>query len=411
MPEENKVFDIIGIGIGPFNLGLAALCHNISDLSCLFIDQNENFNWHPGMMLEGARMQVPFYADLVTLADPQSPFSYMAYLKAKKKMFRFAIREDYFIKRSEYNNYCRWVADQQSSLQFNTKCMAIHKEGGIYKVETSKGSYLSKHIVIGIGTVPSIPSFVKTSDQIFHSSEYLKKKGALQLQDHIALIGSGQSAAEIFYDLLNCYSGKLSWFTRSSRFFPMDFSKLSLELSTPDYIHHFVSLSPGKRKEVLEQQDDLYKGINRELISAIYDRLDDLDDPRIQLYPNCELRNITGKNELEFYHTEKENIFTVKADSVTLATGYKPATPGMLRHIQHLISETRRNYNIDDNNTIFIQNAEQPTHGFNAADLSLGPYRNAVILNAILGHEHFNIENNITFQTFGIPGSPSAGGG
>ncbi|MBN8878054.1 MAG: SidA/IucD/PvdA family monooxygenase [Sphingobacteriales bacterium] len=403
MSVEKKVFDIVGIGIGPFNLGLAALCHNIPDLKCLFIDQEPEFNWHPGMMIEGTRMQVPFYADLVTLSDPQSPFSYMAYLKAKEKMFRFAIRENYFIKRSEYNDYCRWVAGQLSTLQFSTTCKSIQEEGGIYKVETNKESYLAKHIVIGIGTIPSIPSFVKTSDRIFHSSEYLLKKSNLLDTDHIAIIGSGQSAAEIFNDLLNSYPGKLTWFTRSSRFFPMDFSKLSLELSTPDYIHHFVSLSPGKRKQVLQQQDDLYKGINRELISAIYDRLDDLDDPRIQLYPNCELRELSNTDELKLYHLELKESFTVQANCIILATGYQPAKPAFLHHTQHLISEANRNYSIDENNSIFIQNAEQSTHGFNASDLSLGPYRNAVILNSILGHEHFTIESNTSFQHFGLP--------
>lgn len=402
MPEEKKVFDIIGIGIGPFNLGLAALCHSIPDLQCLFIDQNAEFTWHPGMMIEGTRMQVPYYADLVTLADPQSPFSYMAYLKARKKMFRFAIRENYFIKRSEYNDYCRWVAGQLSTLQFNTKCTAIDEEGGIYKVTTNQGDYLAKNIVIGIGTVPSVPSFIQTTEQVFHSSEYLFKKANLLQTDHIAIIGSGQSAAEIFYDLLNCYPGKLSWFTKSPRFFPMDFSKLSLELSTPDYINHFFSLSHGKRKAAFNQQDDLYKGINRELISAIYDRLDDLDDPRIQLYPNCELRELNTNNELQFYHLELKEPFRVQASRIILATGYKLAKPGFLHPIQHLISEANRNYSLDENNSIFIQNAEQSTHGFNASDLSLGPYRNAVILNTILGHENFILESNISFQRFGL---------
>ncbi|MBK7292149.1 MAG: hypothetical protein IPI78_19060 [Chitinophagaceae bacterium] len=64
--------------------------------------------------------------------------------------------------------------------------------------------------------------------------------------------------------------------------------------------------------------------------------------------------------------------------------------------------KANRNYSIVNNNSIFIQNAEQATHGFNAADLSLGPYRNAVIINSILGREEYAIEKRVTFQTFGI---------
>ena len=102
MPSK-KIYDILGIGIGPFNLGLAALCQSIPELSCLFIEQAAGFNWHPGLLLDEARLQVPFYADLVTLADPQSPFSYMAFLKAMNRMFRFAIHENYFVTRKILN--------------------------------------------------------------------------------------------------------------------------------------------------------------------------------------------------------------------------------------------------------------------------------------------------------------------
>ena len=68
--NAQRIYDIIGIGIGPFNLGLAALSAEIPELECLFIEKNDQFNWHPGMMLPSAKMQVPFYADLVTLANP-----------------------------------------------------------------------------------------------------------------------------------------------------------------------------------------------------------------------------------------------------------------------------------------------------------------------------------------------------
>ena len=40
------------------------------------------------------------------------------------------------------------------------------------------------------------------------------------------------------------------------------------------------------------------------------------------------------------------------------------------------------------------------SHGFNAADLSLGPYRNAVILNTILERQHFDIEKERGVQIF-----------
>ena len=94
-------YDILAIGIGPFNLGLAALTSTIQNLRCLFIDENKEFNWHPGLLLDNARLQVPFYADLVTLADPCNRFGYLAFLKDKQRLFRFAIQENNFIYRKD----------------------------------------------------------------------------------------------------------------------------------------------------------------------------------------------------------------------------------------------------------------------------------------------------------------------
>ena len=71
--------DVIGVGLGPFNLGLAALL-DPTDLDAVFFDDKPDFAWHPGLMLPDAEIQVPFLADLVTLADPTSPYSFLNYL-------------------------------------------------------------------------------------------------------------------------------------------------------------------------------------------------------------------------------------------------------------------------------------------------------------------------------------------
>lgn len=410
MPTE-KVYDIIGIGIGPFNLGMAALCHTIPELNCLFIDQNESFNWHPGMMLPNARLQVPWYADLVSLASPCSHFIYMNYLHENQKQFRFGIGDQSYIRRRIYNNYCRWVADQLSTLQFNTTCISIEKENQFYRVKTSKESYLTQKIILGTGTVPFIPEFgQERNEHIFHSSAYLSRKENILKQNAITIVGSGQSAAEIFHDLMQCHDGKLNWFTLASRFFPMDYSKLTLEMSTPDYIDYFYALPERKKQTIHASQDALYKGINQTLLSDIYDLLDELDSPNIHLNCNCELKKISDDLTLTFLQTEMEKTFTHKTSSLILATGYNERVPDCIKPLRPFIKldsqglyKPNRNYSIDENNSIFIQNGEQVTHGFNAADLSLGPYRNAVIINTILGYEHYKIEKNITFQTFGMP--------
>ncbi len=52
--------DIVGIGIGPFNLGLAALTAHQPKLDTEFIERRDGFNWHSGMLLPGATYRFLF---------------------------------------------------------------------------------------------------------------------------------------------------------------------------------------------------------------------------------------------------------------------------------------------------------------------------------------------------------------
>lgn len=431
MPNINKkIYDIIGIGIGPFNLGMAAMLEDLPQLSSIFFDQSPAFNWHAGMLLQNARLQVPFYADLITVVNPCSKFTFLNYLKQKQKLFRFAIQENNFPTRREYNDYCRWTFEQLDNLHFHHKVVDLHYDlsEDVYTVMVHNLSsdqlmfYHTKHIVIGVGTQPNFPPCLKNinNDTIIHSADYLFKKDVILKQSKIAIVGSGQSAAEIFYDLLNYtdHLENLSWFTRSARFYPMEYSKLSLEMTSLDYIDHFYSLSSVKKKEAIQSQDQLYKGINFSLINEIYEALYikgiDGDISSIQLHTNTELKQVNSSLDeinLQFYHSELQQYFGHQAKALILATGYSANIPSFLDSVKKQIQFTNdeqyqvnRNYSIDvAGKRIFIQNADLNSHGFTAPDLGMGPYRNATILNAILGHEHFILEKKIAFQHFGLP--------
>jgi lysine N6-hydroxylase len=197
----------------------------------------------------------------------------------------------------------------------------------------------------------------------------------------------------------------------------MDYSRFALEMTSPDYINHFFGLDADVKSRVLKTQDQLYKAINIDLIRDISETLyrQELDgiNPTVQIRPNCELVNI-GKDQhgfnLEFHHLETGRTLIQKSAGVILATGYKNFIPAFMEPIKERIGFSKsdnysvnRNYSVDDNNSVFVQNADLHSHGFNSADLGMGPYRNATILNTILGKEYFKMEANIGFQTFGIP--------
>ena len=84
---NDHCYDFIGIGIGPFNLGLACLSEPLDDVDALFFDENDDFAWHHGMMLDDATIQVPFLADMVSMADPTSRYSFLNWLKQTGRLY------------------------------------------------------------------------------------------------------------------------------------------------------------------------------------------------------------------------------------------------------------------------------------------------------------------------------------
>lgn len=424
-----RTYDFIAIGIGPFNLGLACLAQPITEINSLFIDQNAVFDWHPGMMLESSTMQTPFIADLVTLASPSHPLSFLNYIKQKGLIYSFYIRESFFLLRKEYNQYCQWAADQLFNLRFNTRVENIHYDPSrndytLHCVDTVTGQshqFWCKKLILGTGPSLYIPQCCQQfTDQMVRTDNYLANKTSLQQKKSITILGSGQSAAEIFYDLLSeidSYDYQLNWVTRSPRFFPLDYSKLTLEMTSPEYIDYFYNLSGIKRDELNRVQKSLYKGINCSLINDIFDlmytkRLN--GKLPVALHTNSELQQVQFDSEkqqlvLNFCQQEQQAAFSLATEGVVLATGYQYQIPKCIDGIHAQIRwdkqgryDVRRNYSIDYHNSIFVQNAELHTHGFITPDLGMACYRNSYLIKEITGKEHYPIENNIAFQQFGV---------
>lgn len=414
MPSTVK--DFIGIGVGPFNLGLACLADPLDELDGVFLEARDHLAWHPGMLLDDATLQVPFLADLVTMADPSSRWSFLAYLKETGNLYPFYIRESFYPLRREYDDYCRWAAERLDSVRFGQAVTAVDHDGTAYVVTTSTGdTYRAKRLVLGVGTQPKIPEPLQGMG--IHSSAYLDHKADLQQLDSITIVGSGQSAAEVYRDLLvdspeHDYS--LTWLTRSPRFFPMEYTKLTLEMTSPEYTTYFHGLPAETRDRLGREQRSLYKGISGDLIDEIFDLHYRLrvqgDGPRTTLLTNT---TVTGAadDELTCRHDETGEEFTLATQGLVLATGYAAEVPAFLDGVRDRIRwdergrfDVARGYTVDHGDReIFVQNAEEHTHGLAAPDLGMGAYRNSVILAAMTGREVYPIEKQIAVQSFGVP--------
>ncbi|QNS06107.1 lysine N(6)-hydroxylase/L-ornithine N(5)-oxygenase family protein [Streptomyces xanthii] len=424
LPEPHDRLDFIGIGLGPFNLGLACLTEPIAELNGVFLESKPDFEWHSGMFLDGAHLQTPFMSDLVTLADPTSPYSFLNYLKESGRLYSFYIRENFYPLRVEYNDYCRWAAAKLRSVRFSTTVTEVtYDEGdGLYAVRTEDGdTYRAPRLVLGTGTPPHIPEAARDlgGDGVIHNSRYMQHKSELQKKDSITLVGSGQSAAEIYYDLLSeidVHGYRLNWVTRSPRFFPLEYTKLTLEMTSPDYIDYFHALPEQKRYTLEERQKGLFKGIDGELIDAIFDLLyqKGLDGPvPTRLLTNSALtgaRHENGTYTLDLHQEEQDKDFELRTEGLILATGYKYETPAFLAPVEDRIRrdgrgrfDVARNYSIDTTGRgIFLQNAGVHTHSITSPDLGMGAYRNSYIIGELLGTEYYPVEKTIAFQEFAV---------
>jgi lysine N6-hydroxylase len=421
---DNIVYDFAAIGAGPFNISLACLTQPIKELNGIFLDKRKGFNWHPGMLLQDTTLQVPFLGDLVTLADPTSPFSFLNYMKEEGRIYSFYIRENFKILRNEYNKYCQWAITKLNNIHFNTRVEKIeyNEQEKCYVIATSGElkTIKAKKLVLGTGTVPYMPAFCKEhAAQLVHSGSYLDNKRTLQSKRSITIVGSGQSAAEIYYDLLqdiDTYGYELHWITRSPRFFPLEYSKLTLEMTSPEYVDYFYNLGPSKRDQLIKNQGHLYKGINNDLIGNIFDLLYAkrlMNDIKVSLRTNSVLSTIKGESDgfvLDFYQQEEEKHYRHITEGLVMATGYRYSLPDFMEGISSRIKwddkgrfDVNRNYTIDKNGSeIFVQNAELHTHGLATPDLGMGCYRNSYIIKEMTGKDVYAIEKRIAFQQFAV---------
>lgn len=435
-PDTTTVRDLVGIGLGPFGLGLAALAEPFvrsKEILAEFLDQREEFCWHPGLLLPHATIQVPFLADLVTHADPTSKYSFLNYLKQNGRIYAHYIRASFYPLRSEYSQYCAWVAEQLDTVRWRRRVTAVTPEGQLWRVTSTAPdgsdpeSVLARNVVSAVGTEPFIPAPLQApagTPQILHSADYLYHRAEITAADSVTIVGSGQSAAEIYRDLIEEFARtgrRLDWFTRSPRFFPMEYTKLTLEMTSPEYAAHHHGLSIATRDRLSRKQRSLHKGISADLIDDIFDTLYRLS---VHRRPDTTLRagvevsradphtpttdGSRGQHRIHIRNRETGATGIHGTDVLILATGYRPPEmPPFLdgaetvRQDQCGRLDVGLDFDLDDAGTLFTLNGEEHTHGLSAPDLGMGAWRNSIILNRILGREAYAVERHIAFQTFG----------
>lgn len=415
--------DLVCVGVGPFGLGLACLADPLEELSVAFLDRAPQFDWHPGLLFDRATLQVPFLADLVTMADPTSRFSFLAWLKETGSLYPFYVRESFYPLRREYNRYCRWASERVRGLYWDRDVVAVSRENtpGPWRI-TSEGphgteTWWARHLVIGTGTRATVPAPLHDAGaSVVHAGKYLAYRDTLINREHVTVVGSGQSAAEVVLDLLSVEHGPaLDWITRSPRFFPMEYSKLSLELTSPEYLDHFRALPEPERDRINASQPQLDRGISddtvTELHEALYVRRSTGSGAPVRLLAATELlgsRIVDGRVLLSWRNTENGHPRETFTDAVVAGTGYAPAPLPWLEPVREQLFtdssgrvEPDRYHRASADGTVHVLNHGEHTHALTAPDLGMGPLRNAHVLNHVTGAQCYRTEERTTFQSFG----------
>ncbi|GAA1601798.1 MULTISPECIES: lysine N(6)-hydroxylase/L-ornithine N(5)-oxygenase family protein [Kribbella] len=415
------MYDVIAIGCGPFNLGLAALADGVDDVRLAVLDSRPEFTWHRGLMFEDAMLQVSFLADLVSLVEPAHHLSFLSYLKDNDRLYQFYVREKFHPTRREYEAYLRWCAAQLDSLHFGHHVRSAEWNGSAFELTVERGDavehFEARHLVVGVGTEPFVPAALAglPAERFLHSADYLFRRDDLLRAGRVTVVGSGQSGAECALDLLRADGPAVSWLTRTPSFAPLDYSKLVLEMTTPSYVDYFHALDEPVRDRLVKEQWRHYKGISAETLDDIHDVLYTRDLGAELLCGVAVVSAVARADglELTLLHSDSGKTFQHTTDAVVAATGYRNRALPFMDSLQDKMDHDaagrwviNRDHSVRGalDGRVFVANADLHSHGVAAPDLGIGAVRNAGILNSIAGREVFRLPKSTAYTTFAIPG-------
>ncbi|EGT5746770.1 lysine 6-monooxygenase, partial [Cronobacter dublinensis subsp. dublinensis] len=270
-----KTYDFIGIGIGPFNLSIAALAEGLDGFSSLFLERKPHFSWHPGMMVPDCHMQTSFLKDLVSAVEPTNRYSFLNYLVQRKKFYRFLTTEQRTVSREEFADYLCWAAESLSNLAFSQQVQQVsfNEANGLFEVVTQRDRFLARHVCMGIGKQINLPDCVHTqSDRCFHASEMMLRTPSLAGK-RVTVVGGGQSGADLFLNIFRGEWGQpaaLNWVSRRNNYNALDEAAFANEYFTPEYLESFAQLDEKTRCALLAEQKMTSDGVTAESLLAIY---------------------------------------------------------------------------------------------------------------------------------------------
>ncbi|KAK7993039.1 hypothetical protein PG988_001833 [Apiospora saccharicola] len=456
--SADEVHDLICVGFGPASLAVAVALHDSmasgsrsasssspSPPKVLFLEKQTRFAWHAGMLLPGAKMQISFMKDMATLRDPRSHFTFLNFVHEKKRLIDFINLNTFLPARVEYEEYLRWCADHfRHVVQYGREVQSVtpvpssNGNGGpvsVFEVTSRNAqsgmatTYRAKNVIMAIGGQPSIPRGLPANHpRIIHSSQYAHLVPKILTQStapyRVAVIGGGQSGAEIFNNIQKLYPNSRTHLIMRSEFLkPSDDSPFVNSIFNPAFIDDLYPRSADGRSALLKDARSTNYGVVRlELIEALYEHM---YEQRRELGPDerawphrihgaTEVTGLAGDSNQKdgslrlrtrsLRDAGEETVLDV--DLVIAATGYQRSQHlTMMQKVAPLLPrqpqggkltaadvQVRRDYGVEfapgkvaKGSGIWLQGCNEKTHGLSDTLLSVLATRSGEIVESIFG--------------------------
>lgn len=405
------MYDLIGVGFGPSNLALAIAIdeHNRraeSPVSALFLERQPRFGWHRGMLIDDATMQVSFLKDLVTLRNPTSEFSFLAYLHSKDRLVDFINHKSLFPLRVEFHDYLEWAAARFAGVvRYEHEVVDIRTlQGSAFDVTAGGTTFQARNLVLGVGMEPQLPDGVALGERVWHNRDLLDRIDGLTDPGRVAVVGAGQSAAEVTKFLHERFpEAEVCGIFARYGYSPADDSPFANRVFDPAAIDQYFGAPEEVKRKILDYHGNTnYSVVDTELIEELYRRVyreKVLGTERLKIYNVSRLAEVVQVGDgvritVESLTTREKTV--LDCDVVVLATGYRPIDPRSLlgdAAVACRLDEggrvrVGRDYRIMTDPAlragVYLQGGTEHTHGISSSLLSTTVVRAGEILQSII---------------------------
>jgi L-ornithine N5-oxygenase len=412
--HEPVALDLVGVGFGPSNLGLAIALAERSGpaLAARFLERQERFGWHRGMLLEDATMQVSYLKDLVTLRNPASGYGFLSYLHDRGRLVDFINYGSPFPTRIEFHDYLEWAAAGFADrVEYGTEVQRIAPVPGepglldVHATHATRGATTvrTRNVVLATGLVPQLPEGVRRGARVWHSSELLSRIDSVRDPRRVIVVGAGQSAAEALDHLHRTFPAAevRAVFTRFG-YSPADDTPFANRVFDPSAVDAFHRAPPEVKDLILDYHGNTnYSVVDPELIESLYrrhyhERVSGRERLRFHNVSRvADAIEVDGRVELAVESMVDGGREVLTADLVVYATGYRSSDPTRvlgaladccLRDEQGRL-RVQRDYRLATGPGltagIYLQGATEHSHGLSSTLLSTVATRSGEIADSI----------------------------